>query len=186
MPLSKKDVEDRLGTFLDFCRAHGFKATSQRLEIFRQVAQTAEHPDAEIICSRVRKRMPTVSSDTVYRTLAFLEENGLVRKLSRLHGAARFDANLRKHHHFVCTECGGAWDFCCEELDRFIPPPEVADLGTVSSVHAELHGICNSCREAHARADAWKNIPHDQGAGENQERRTDNHQRPNIEAHRSQ
>jgi Fur family peroxide stress response transcriptional regulator len=90
--------------------------------------------------------MPTVSPDTVYRTLAFLEANGLIRKLSRLCGSARFDANLQQHHHFICTECGGAWDFYSEELDSFSPPAEVATLGVVSSVHAELYGICTACQ----------------------------------------
>jgi Fur family peroxide stress response transcriptional regulator len=143
---SRSEVDRRLKSFLDLCQNRGFKATPQRLEIFRQVAQTDEHPEADVICARVRERMPTVSPDTVYRTLAFLEENGLVQKLSRLHGSARFDANTEKHHHFVCTACGGAWDFYSEELDSFSPPPEVARLGTVTALHAELHGVCRACQ----------------------------------------
>ena len=148
MAPSNDELGRRLKSFLDLCQSRGFKATPQRLEILRQVAQTDEHPEAEVICARVRKRMPTVSADTIYRTLAFLEENGLIQKLSRLHGSARFDANVQKHHHFVCMECGGAWDFYSEELDNFSPPPEVATLGAVSSVHAELHGICKACQAA--------------------------------------
>ena len=148
MALSKDEIERRLGSFMDLCQIRGFKATPQRLEIFREVAQTDEHPEADIICSRVRKRMPTVSADTIYRTLTFLEENGLIRKLSKLHGSARFDANVKKHHHFICTECGGAWDFYSEELDIFAPPAEVATLGAVNSIHAELHGICTACQAA--------------------------------------
>lgn len=152
MTLSDNEIERRVKAFLDLCRSRGFKATPQRLEIFRQVAQTDEHPEAEVVCARVRQRLPTVSPDTIYRTLAFLEENGLIRKLSRLHGSSRFDANVEKHHHFVCTECGGAWDFYSEELDHYAPPPEVARLGAVESVHAELHGVCAACQIAHANA----------------------------------
>jgi len=150
LALSGDEIERRLKSFLDLCRSRGFKATPQRLEIFRQVAQTDEHPDADVVCARVRKRMPTVSADTVYRTLAFLDDNGLIQKLSRLHGSARFGANMRKHHHFVCTECGKAWDFYSEELDHFSPPPEVATLGSVKTRHAELHGVCKSCQAAEA------------------------------------
>lgn len=156
MAPSREEIDRRVGDFLALCRRRGFKATPQRLEIFREVARTDEHPEAEAISARVRERMPTVSPDTVYRTLAFLEENGLIRKLSRLHGSARFDANVRAHHHFVCTECGGAWDFYSEELDAFAPPPEVAALGCVQSVHAELHGICAACQTAASRAEKEK------------------------------
>lgn len=152
MAVSRDEVERRVRSFMALCQSRGYKATPQRLEIFRQVAQTDEHPEADMICARVRKRLPTVSPDTVYRTLAFLEENGLIRKLSRLSGSSRFDANVGKHHHFVCTECSGAWDFCSAELDRFRPPPEVATLGAVVSVHAELHGVCAACQAAKARA----------------------------------
>lgn len=159
MALSNDEIERRLKSFMDICRSRGLKATPQRREILRQVAQADEHPQADLICVRVRKRMPTVSADTVYRTLAFLEDNGLIRKLSRLHGSARFDANLCKHHHFICTQCGGAWDFYSEELDRFSPPPEVAMLGDVESVHAELHGICNACRAAGADDGTGETVP---------------------------
>lgn len=148
MSLSRDELERRLNSFLDLCQRRGFKATPQRLEIFRQVAQTEEHPEADVICARVRKRMPTVSVDTIYRTLAFLEENGLIQKVSRLHGSARFDANVQKHHHVVCTECGGVWDFYSEELNNFPVPVEVAPLGDVGSVHAELHGTCAACQAA--------------------------------------
>ena len=154
MALSRDEVEQRLESFLGLCQRRGFKATPQRLEIFRQVAQTEEHPEADVIYDRVRKCMPTVSVDTLYRTLTFLEENGLIRKVSRLHGSARFDANIREHHHFVCTECGGVWDFYSEELDSFQAPSEVAALGDVASVHAELHGVCTACQAARADAEA--------------------------------
>lgn len=154
MALSQDELKRRLSSFVDLCRRRGFKATPQRLEIFQQVAQSEEHPEADVICARVRRRMPTVSVDTIYRTLAFLEENGLIRKVSRLHGAARFDANVRKHHHFVCTQCGGVWDVYSEELDNFPAPFEVAALGDVASVHAELHGICTACLPAETQAEA--------------------------------
>jgi Fur family peroxide stress response transcriptional regulator len=148
--VSPDELKRRLASFLDLCRGRGLKATPQRLEIFRQVAQTDEHPDAELICGRVRRRMPTVSVDTVYRTLTFLEQNGLIQKVSRLHGSARFDANTRRHHHFVCTDCGGIWDFCSDELDNFPAPVTAATLGAVASVHAELHGVCTACQAAKA------------------------------------
>jgi len=146
--LPRDEIDRRLQIFMDLCQKNGFKATPQRLEIFRQVAQTEEHPDADVICARVRKRMPTVSLDTVYRTLAFLEENGLIQKVSRVHSSARFDANTLKHHHFICTECGGIWDFYSNDLDRFQLPTEAAALGAVTSVQVELRGVCAACRAA--------------------------------------
>jgi len=151
MSPDESSIESRITQFVERCRRSGFRATAQRLEVLRQVVLSGEHPDADKVYERVRERLPTVSLDTVYRTLRFLEEQGLIQRLSRLHGSARYDGNTRQHHHFVCTVCGGVWDFTCEALDHLQGPPEVADLGTVASFHAELHGVCTACQAARAK-----------------------------------
>ena len=81
-------------------REAGLKITHQRLEIFRELAGTEEHPDAETIFRAVQLRMPTVSLDTVYRTLWMLHDLGLVKTLGPQRHGVRFDANLDRHHHF--------------------------------------------------------------------------------------
>ena len=57
------------------------KLTHQRMEIFREVARTADHPDAQTVYERVRKRVPAVSLDTVYRNLWLLSDLGLLSTL---------------------------------------------------------------------------------------------------------
>ena len=42
----------------------GMKVTHQRTEIFREVAGSDEHPDAETVYQRVRKRVTGISRDT--------------------------------------------------------------------------------------------------------------------------
>ena len=72
--------------------------------------------------------MPSISRDTVYRTLATLEAEGLVRKVEPLVRERRYDANLDRHHHFVCTVCGMVRDFYSDELDR-LPIPQSRGVG---------------------------------------------------------
>jgi Fur family peroxide stress response transcriptional regulator len=147
MPVSDNEVQERMDAFMQMCRQSGVRATHQRCEIFREVARTEEHPDVETVYSRVRKRVPTVSLDTVYRTLAMLEEQGLVRRLGSLSGRARFDANADSHHHFVCTRCGLVRDFASEEMDDLPIPRQVRSWGNISSVQVQIRGICRDCRE---------------------------------------
>ena len=104
MKISKREIEQRMNHFNEVCRNSGAKLTHQRLEIFREVAQTGDHPDAEQIYQGVRKRMPTVSLDTVYRTLWLLKDLGLTIPLGFPRERTRFDANLSRHHHFVCVQ----------------------------------------------------------------------------------
>ena len=145
MTVSKVEIERRMRRFTEVCRTCGLKITHQRMEVFRQLAGTEDHPDAETIYQSVRHRIPTISRDTVYRTLATLEEQGLVRKAEMLSGKARYDANVDRHHHFVCHQCGRVHDFYSDALDELPVPRSVFALGRVESSHVQLRGTCMSC-----------------------------------------
>ena len=147
MPKKKQaDVEVRLAAFISLCKESGVQVTHQRTEVYRELARTHEHPDAETVYRRVRRRIPSISLDTVYRTLRTFEERGVVQRVGVGGYRTRFDANMATHHHFVCRECGLIDDFHSEALDGFQPPREVTKLGDVTSVHIELRGICGDCR----------------------------------------
>ncbi len=146
MALTRTEIDRRMAACLEACRAHGVKITPQRMEVFREVARTDEHPDVEGIFTRVRARLPAVSMDTVYRTLCTLEELGLIRKVSELHGAARYDGNVARHHHFVCTRCGRVRDFYSDEFDRMSAPAALRRWGSITGVRAEVLGVCTRCR----------------------------------------
>lgn len=138
---------DTLAAFVRKCRAVGVKATHQRTEVLRELAATDEHPDAETIHRRVRDRLPTISLDTVYRTLRLFEEKGVISRVGSMRDRARFDANSDNHHHFVCTECGLVRDFYSDDLDAVAAPPEIQQVGSVNRVYVELRGRCHKCQE---------------------------------------
>lgn len=123
----------------------GIKLTHQRLEIFRELTAHGGHPDAETIFRGVRGRLPTVSQDTVYRTLKLFTELGLITTLGPPRERIRFDTNTTPHHHFVCTRCGAAHDFYHAEFDRIAAPADVQSLGRVATTHVEFRGICAAC-----------------------------------------
>lgn len=145
MKVAPDEIERRLRRFKDVLRRSGMKLTHQRLEIFREVARTSDHPDAETIFKGTRKRMPTVSLDTVYRTLWMLMDLGLITTLGLPRERAKFDANMSAHHHFVCTRCGLARDFYSRELDTVRVPDAVMALGSVERTHVEFRGLCSRC-----------------------------------------
>lgn len=145
MAVSRAEIERRMERFVELCRQNGMKVTHQRMEVFRELAGTDEHPDAETLYQNVRARIPAISRDTVYRTLASLEEQGLVRKAEILSNRGRYDANTDRHHHFVCIKCGLVRDFYSEKLDALPIPKAVASLGRVESAHVQLRGLCSSC-----------------------------------------
>lgn len=142
----------RLGAFDDLCKQHGIKATHQRMEIYRELVLTEEHPDAETIYRKVRARVPSISLDTVYRTLRLFEEKDMISRVGLQGDKTRFDGNTRQHHHFVCVQCGLVSDFYSDELNHFPPPRDVRAMGAVESVHVEMRGVCRACRKQRREA----------------------------------
>lgn len=128
-------------------RGAGVKLTHQRLEIFRELVRTEKHPDAETVFRAVQRRVPTVSLDTVYRTLWKLHELGLVKTLGPQRGGVRFDANLDRHHHFVCVRCGLVRDFESEEFNALRVPSTVREIGEVVDAQVEVRGVCAKCQQ---------------------------------------
>lgn len=147
MKRTSKELAYRIEQFKEGLKKVGVKLTYQRLEVFREIAQSEDHPDAETIWKGVRQRVPTVSLDTVYRTLWLLIDLGLVETLGCVHERVRFDANQRSHHHFVCRRCGKICDFYSEEFDRLSIPDSVRGLGNVERMRVEISGICVQCSE---------------------------------------
>lgn len=145
MSIRGSELDDRMLTFVETCREKGLKATHQRMEIFRELAGSEEHPDAEAVYQSVRQRVPAISRDTVYRTLATLEDHGLIRKAEALSGSTRFDANTDRHHHFICTLCGTIKDFRSQALNDLPIPDSVKSYGTIESAQVQVRGVCSDC-----------------------------------------
>ena len=140
-----ENIQDRIQHFKETCVEHGIKLTHQRIEVFKEVVRSAEHPDAEEIYQRVSARIPTISRDTVYRNLKMFEELKLISPVLVSRHRMRFDANTRPHHHFVCTKCGLVRDFYSDEYENLDIPTEVNGFGDVSSTYVELRGVCTAC-----------------------------------------
>jgi len=145
MTPNPEELQKRMIDLKAGLRRSGIKLTYQRLAIFREVAKSGDHPDVETIFLGVRQKVPTVSLDTVYRTLWLLMDLGLLTTLGPPRGRARFDANLSPHHHFICRKCGMTRDFLSHNLDRLKIPNAVKSLGKVESTQIEVRGICHRC-----------------------------------------
>ncbi len=76
MEVTKRDIEWRMARFNEACRKSGAKLTHQRMEVFREVAQTGDHPDVEKVYQGVCERMPTISlPDTLVAQGTWIDYN---------------------------------------------------------------------------------------------------------------
>lgn len=145
MPVAADEAERRVALYVRALRDCGLRLTHQRLEVARQIAADDTHPDVESVYHGVRHRVPTISLDTVYRTVGALVDLGLVNRVNAMPGPTRYDTNSERHHHFVCTRCGLIKDVKSDVLDRVQAPEETSVLGEVELVKVQLRGICREC-----------------------------------------
>jgi len=145
MKPNSTELQKRIKLFKSRFKQSGIKLTHQRLEIFQEVAQSIDHPDVETVYKGVRMRIPTISLDTVYRTLWLFLDLGLITTLGSPQIRFRFDANLNTHHHFVCSKCGLTRDFYSEQFDKMKVPLSIKSFGRVETTHVEVRGVCRKC-----------------------------------------
>jgi len=91
--------------------ARGRRMTRQRQAVYETVLASGDHPSAEEVFQRVRRRLPDVSLATVYNSLEALVDCGQIAKVPRSdQGPARYSRRLDPHHHARCIACGRVWD----------------------------------------------------------------------------
>ena len=122
------------------------RSTKQRQLILDTVKARHDHPSADQIYLDVRTEDDKISRGTVYRNLNILVEQGELLQVE-LPQTNRFEAQLTKHYHLVCKECGAVSDAPLpyqSSLDEEI----TAKLGYAIDQHQIVfHYICPACQE---------------------------------------
>jgi|YNPNPStandDraft_1061719.scaffolds.fasta_scaffold08136_1 Fe2+ or Zn2+ uptake regulation protein len=132
-------------------RANGGRMTAQRRLILETLDALGGHPTAEQVYNAARQRVPTINPSTVYRTLSWLADAGLVRPRQLRAGpgdrSERFEPSPRgEHFHFVCVGCGQVIEFESPEVERirlqFCQQHQVV----IERASLTFYGWCESCR----------------------------------------
>ncbi len=121
----------------------GLRCTPQRYAVMAFLLESSGHPTAAEILQAVNSADPRSSRATTYNNLRDLVKAGLVREVAVEGRAARFDAKMVRHHHFICDRCGNV-----EDLDWYeVPRPRSRSLGTRVLRECELifRGLCSKC-----------------------------------------
>ncbi len=138
-------LKQRLAWFREKCRELGLAVTPQRLMIYRILAESEKHPTPEAVYERVRRRMPTISLATVYKSIHTFVEAGLIRPVGARHDSLRLDANLTRHDHLVCRSCMNIDDLPSGILDPVQVPGRLPGGFQAERYRVDLWGLCAEC-----------------------------------------
>jgi Fur family transcriptional regulator, zinc uptake regulator len=143
-------VADALAAAEALCERRNLRLTPLRRRVL-ELVWASHHPiGAYDILDRLGQERGRVAPPTVYRTLAFLAEHGLVHRIDTLNafvGCARPGASHRAYF-LICRRCRSAAEFederVADALGRF-----VARAGFhLEAETVELSGLCRRCRRA--------------------------------------
>jgi Fur family ferric uptake transcriptional regulator len=138
---------------LDQLREAGFRLTPQRAMVLDVVYHNSGHLTADEVFERVRLLSPYVDLSTIYRTLVFLKQNGLIGELRLEGGPARFEAVRlgHEHHHAVCSDCGRMLEIDPADLSVLDSTLRQKYGFEVHLVHLTLSGLCAACAASSAQ-----------------------------------
>lgn len=145
--MQERDRTERLRQFEALCRSKGLPLTVQRRTILEIVLERDDHPTADWIYDVAQERIPGVSRTTVYRVLDTLVDLGVARRVLQTGTAARFDGKTHRHHHLICSQCGGIADLDAPNLDRLPVPTENLEGFQVDDYTVQFSGTCADCRK---------------------------------------
>jgi Fur family peroxide stress response transcriptional regulator len=120
--------------------------TPQRQAVLRVVAESDEHLTAGEIFEAARRRLPSISFATVYNSLKYLKESGLLREINFGKGSSRYDRETARHDHAVCSRCGKLVDFDLAETSQLIRAAARRSRFKPESIHLTLVGLCPGCQ----------------------------------------
>ena len=128
-------------------RQRGYRATPQRLAIYDALCNAGDHPTVEQVHEHARKRDPTISLATVYKTLQVFTEIGLAREMGFRNESTRYDPKVDFHINVVCNNCGMVEDLNVEMLEEI---PSIISRRIDFEVQGqsfEVFGLCSRCRK---------------------------------------
>lgn len=120
--------------------------TPQREAVLRVIRESDGHLTAGEIFEGARRLRPSISYATVYNSLRFLNDAGLVRAIHFGNGATRYDRETGRHDHAVCTHCGKMADFDLALVKDLLRAAARRSGFRAESVHLTLRGLCPDCR----------------------------------------
>jgi len=128
-------------------RARGFRMTPQRMAILHILHHEAVHLSPSEVYRKARLELPGITEPTVYRTLEFLADNGLVRPSYSASGHLTYEIAGSDHHHIICRNCEGEIEVehtLLESLYRLLE--NTSGYRSIDS-HVTFFGICPKCQD---------------------------------------
>lgn len=119
--------------------------TKQREVVLQVIRESESHLTANEVFVNAKTLLPGISFATVYNSLRYLKETGLIAEIQFGNGASRFDRIVSRHDHALCTKCGHLVDIEMEHPAELVARAAKYSRFRPESLEFTLRGICPDC-----------------------------------------
>src|SRR6185503_11823716 len=133
--------------YLDSLRPAGSKRSGKRDLIVNVFLRQEGHLTADDLYDLIRREDQKISRATVYRTLQWMEEAGIARKVDFGEGRFRFEHSYRhpRHFHLICKTCNRSFEFLSSDIEALVEEVAAARAFTARQTVVQIYGTCEAC-----------------------------------------
>jgi Fur family transcriptional regulator, ferric uptake regulator len=126
----------------------GGKRSSKREQIVNVFLRQEGHLSADDLVDLIRREDHRISRATVYRTLQWMVDAGIARKVDFGEGRFRFEHSYRqpRHFHLICKTCHRSFEFLSSDIEALVEEVATARSFTASQSVVQIYGTCEECR----------------------------------------
>ncbi|MDP2321271.1 MAG: transcriptional repressor [Acidobacteriota bacterium] len=137
---------------LDRLRPTGTKRSSKRDLIVNVFLKQEGHLSADDLVVLIKREDERISRATVYRTLQWMEEAGIARKVDFGEGRFRFEHSYRhpRHFHLICKTCNRSYEFLSSDIESLVEEVAAARAFTARQSVVQVYGTCDACTTGRA------------------------------------
>ena len=126
----------------------GGKRSSKREQIVNVFLRQEGHLSADDLVDLIRQEDQRISRATVYRTLQWMVDAGIARKVDFGEGRFRFEHSYRqpRHFHLICKTCHRSFEFLSSDIEGLVEEVASARNFSASQSVVQIYGTCEECR----------------------------------------
>ena len=145
---------DRLLPDFSALRPEGGKRSSKRDRIVHVFLRQEGHISADDLFDRIRAEASGIGRATVYRTLQWMVDAGIARKVDFGDGRSRYEPSYRhpRHFHLICTTCHSSSEFLSSDVESLMEEIAAVRKFSASQSVVQIYGTCEACRTGSAPA----------------------------------
>jgi len=139
---------DSTATFIESLRPAGSKRSGKRDLIVNVFLRQQGHLTADDLVELIRREDQRISRATIYRTLQWMVDAGIARKVDFGEGRFRFEHSYRhpRHFHLICKSCNRSFEFLSSDIETLIEEVAAARGFAQRQSVLQIHGECDACQ----------------------------------------